>query len=157
MKKADLVSAAIAAAFGLLLLFYFVPVWVRAHDEAGGYGLGARVMPNVTATVLTGLAVMYFLYRLLARPAPGDAENEEADGPPLPRSSQMFLLKASLFLIAMAVLFEWVGFLAAGPITIAGFMIAMGERRPIPIIATAVGAAAVIWLFFWQLLNFPLP
>lgn len=156
MKKADVVSAAIAAAFGLTLLFYVVPVWVRAHDEAGGYGLGARVMPNVTATVLTGLAILFLLYRLLARPGAADAETDD-DAPPIGESGWRFLLIAALFLIVMAALFEWVGFLAAGPLTIAGFMIAMGERRPVPVVATSVGASAVIWLFFWQLLNFPLP
>jgi hypothetical protein len=33
----------------------------------------------------------------------------------------------------------------------------MGERRAVPIAATALIAAAAIWLFFWQLLSFPLP
>ena len=63
---------------------------------------------------------------------------------------------ASLFLIAMVATFTWVGFVAGGPLTIAGFMIAMGERRPIPIVLTSVLAAGAIWLFFWQLLDVPL-
>lgn len=157
MRKADVISAAVAAAFGLSLLFYFVPEWVQAHDSSGGYGLGARVMPDVTALLLTGLSVLFFFYRLMGR-GRRDAAGKEVDEPsPFTRANQRFLLKTALFVVAMGLLFEWIGFLAAGPITIAGFMIGMGERRPVPILATSVGAAVVIWLFFWQLLSFPLP
>jgi len=151
MKKADLVSAGVVAVFGLLLLFAVIPNWVPRHEE-GGYGLGARVMPVITATLVTGLGVLFFITRLLGREKP-----VEESAAPIGRSSWKFLLLASLFLIAMTALFEWVGFRAAGPLTIAGFMIAMGERRPVPIVLTSVAAAGVIWLFFWQLLNFPLP
>jgi hypothetical protein len=76
---------------------------------------------------------------------------------PISRSNGKYLLLMSLFLVAMTALFAWVGFVAAGPLTIAGVMNAMGERRPVHVIVTSVVAAGVIWLFFWQLLNVPLP
>ena len=47
--------------------------------------------------------------------------------------------------------------LVAGPPTVAGFMIMMGERRPWAVAITAIAATAAIWLFFWQFLKFPLP
>ena len=36
-------------------------------------------------------------------------------------------------IVAISVYAVWVGFLVAGPLTVAGFMILMGERRPVPV------------------------
>jgi hypothetical protein len=155
MRKADLVSAA-AAAFGLMLLLVVIPVWVPDHEQ-GGYGLGARVMPTIAAALATALALLFLAARLLGRRERTEAERAEDAAAPISRANWLFLLKAALFLAAVAVLFDRAGFLAAGPVTVAGFMVAMGERRAVPIAATALIAAAAIWLFFWQLLSFPLP
>lgn len=156
MKKADIISAAVVAAFGLLLLFVIIPGWVPRHEE-GGYGLGAQVMPRITATLATALAVLFCLARLFGRRERSAIEKQEDATPPIPRSSWVFLGIASFLIVAVTAAFTWVGFLVAGPITVAGFMILMGERRPVPVVATSVISAAVIWLFFWQLLSFPLP
>ena len=156
MKKADIISAAVVAAFGLLLLFVIIPGWVPRHEE-GGYGLGAQVMPRITATLVTVLAVLFLLSRLFGRREKSAIEMQEDTTPPIPRSSWTFLGTATLLIVVVTATFTWVGFLVAGPLTVAGFMILMGERRPVPVVATSVLSAAVIWLFFWQLLNFPLP
>ena len=111
MKRADIISAGVIAVFGLLLLFVVIPIWVPRHEE-GGYGLGAQVMPRVTATLVTGLAVLFFLFRLFGRREQNDAEKKEDATPPIPRSSWIFLGTASLFIIAMTAMFTWVGFLA---------------------------------------------
>jgi len=154
MKKADLASAAVITAFGLLLLLVIIPVWVQRHEE-GGYGLGAQVMPNVMATIVTALGVILFAMRWFER---GGGTNTSADDPaPVSAANWRFLLFASLYMVAMIVLFAWVGYLAAGPMTVAGFMVAMGERRPLHVVATSIVSAGAIWLFFWQLLNVPLP
>ena len=76
---------------------------------------------------------------------------------PISRKSWLFLLRGALFLIAVTLLFEWIGFLVAGPPTVAGFMIMMGERRLLHVGITAIIATVAIWLFFWQFLKFPLP
>jgi len=156
MKKADIISAAVVAVFGFLLLFVVIPGWVPRHEE-GGYGLGAQVMPRITATLVTVLATLFFFSRILDRKAKSAPDTEDDAAPPIPRSSWAFLGTASLLIVAMTATFTWVGFLVAGPLTVAGFMLLMGERRPVPIVATSVVSTAVIWLFFWQLLNFPLP
>jgi hypothetical protein len=156
MKKADLASAGVIIAFGLFLLLVVIPVWVQRHEE-GGYGLGAQVMPNVAATIITALGVILLVSRWLAGRGERQAVPAGDAVSPISRSNGKYLLLMSLFLVAMTALFAWVGFVAAGPLTIAGVMIAMGERRPVHVIVTSVVAAGVIWLFFWQLLNVPLP
>jgi putative tricarboxylic transport membrane protein len=156
MRKADLVSAAVVTVFGLLLLLVIIPTWVERHEE-GGYGLGARVMPNTMAIIVTALGVLLFASRLVEGRIRRNAVSVEESVPPMSRSNGTFFVMTSLLLIALTALFKWVGFLAAGPLTIAAFMLVMGERRPIPIVLTSVAAAGVIWLFFWRLLDVPLP
>ena len=156
MKTADIVSCALVTLFGLLLLFIIIPGWVPV--EAGpGFGLSATTMPNVAVITITVLAALFFMYRLRGQHPQGEADSEYDLTAPIPRKSWLFLLRGSLFLIAMGALFEWVGFLATGPLTVAGFMIMMGERRPLPIFFTSVCATVATWLFFWQFLKFPLP
>jgi Na+/melibiose symporter-like transporter len=156
MRKADLVSAAVVTVFGLLLLLVIIPTWVERHEE-GGYGLGARVMPNTMAIIVTALGVLLFVSRLVEGHIRRNAVSVDESAPPMSRSNRIFFAMTSLLLIALTALFKWVGFLAAGPLTIAAFMLVMGERRPIPIVLTSVAAAGVIWLFFWRLLDVPLP
>lgn len=150
MRKADLVSGALVALFGLVLFLIIIPIWVPTILE-GSYGLHAKDMPNVAAITITALAIFLVASRLRVG-------NDKADlTPPITRENWWFLLRGAIFLIVATALFVSIGFLAAGPVTVAGFMLMMGERRPIPIGITALGAPVIIWLFFWQLLRFPLP
>jgi len=136
--------------FGLLLLFVIIPIWVPTILE-GNYGLRAKDMPIVAAVTITALAGAFFIYRLRS------AELAEESSPPMTRLNGMFLLRTGLFLIVVVAIFEFLGFLYAGPVTITGFMIMMGERRILHVGGTALCVPVAIWLFFWQLLKFPLP
>lgn len=156
MKKADFLSAIAVALFGLVLLFVIIPIWVPSHEE-GGYGLDAPVMPIITATLVTVLSIGLAASRWLAARKDGKPIGLGDTPSPIHSHNWKFLLITSAFLIAMLFLFAYAGFLVAAPITVAGFMLGMGERRPVPIILTSVLSAGVIWLFFWQLLKFPLP
>ena len=141
---------------GLVLLFVIIPGFVPV--EAGpGFGLAATTMPNVAIVTLTALAAMFFIYRVRDRRPDAETDTANDTVAPIPRKSWLFLLRGSVFLIIVTALFEWVGFLAAGPLTVAGFMIMMGERRPLPVCITSVAATVATWLFFWQFLKFPLP
>lgn len=156
MKTADIFSNAVVVLFGLALLFVFIPGFVPV-ESGPGFGLAATTMPTVAATTMVALAAMFFVYRL-RRAQPTDESAAEYDATqPIERKNWLFLLRGAVFLIAMTAIFEWVGFLAAGPPTVAGFMIMMDEKRPIAVIGTSIIATAAIWLFFWQFLRFPLP
>lgn len=152
----DIVSSALVVLFGLMLLFLVIPVWVPV-EEGPEFGLAATTMPYVAAVTATGLAALFFMYRVRDRHERTEADNEYDAMPPIPSKSWLFLLRGGLFLVAVTALFNWVGFLVAGPPTVAGFMIMMGERRPWHVGITGICATAAIWLFFWQFLKFPLP
>ena len=156
MRTADIISSALIAIFGLALLFVIIPDWVPTILD-GDYGLRANDMPNVAALTVTALAAAFFVRRVRGGKVAPDEGAELERAPPITRGNGWFLLQCAVFLVAVTALFNWVGFLAAGPVTIAGFMLMMGERRPLHVGVTAVGATVVIWLFFWQLLRFPLP
>jgi hypothetical protein len=152
----DIVSCAVVALFGLTLLFVIIPGWTPV-ESGPGFGLAATTMPNVAVVTATMLAATFFLYRVLDLHPDGESYEEYDATSPIERKNWLFLLRGSLFLIAMTALFEWAGFLVAGPPTVVGFMLMMGEKRPLAIVIASVGATAAIWLFFWQFLKFPLP
>ena len=149
MRRADIISAALLVAFGLLLMFVVIPIWVPGHD-AGNYGLRAQDAPYLTMILVTGLSGYLLLRRLFI----DRGDDEKA---PIPRQSWVFLLIASAVLVITLVLLETIGILAGGPFIVAVLMYMMGERRPLAIAATAVLAPLLVWAFFWKLLQFPLP
>jgi hypothetical protein len=151
MKKADIISSAVVTLFGLMLVFVIIPIWVPTILD-GDYGLRAKDMPIVASVSIIGLAASYFIYCLKTK-----AISSADDKAPLTRKNWLFLLQIAIFLLFVVSLFEWIGFLAAGPVTVGGFMFFMGERRPLQVGGTAIGTTLGIWLFFWQLLKFPLP
>lgn len=149
MRRADIISAALLTIFGLLVIFVVIPIWVPGH-ESGNYGLRAQDAPYLTMIIATGLSAWLLVRRLFF-----DREGDEKT--PIPFKSWMFLLVGSLLLVVAVVLLDTIGILAGGPFIVAVFMFMMGERRPLAIGLTAVLAPLLIWAFFWQLLQFPLP
>ncbi len=156
MRIFDIVSCAVVVLFGLTLLFVIIPGWVPV-ESGPGFGLAATTMPNVAIVTVLALAVTFLAYRVFDLHPGGVREDDYDATPPIERKNWLFLLRGSLFLIAVTALFEWAGFLVAGPPTVAGFMLMMGEKRPWPVVATSVGATVATWLFFWQFLKYPLP
>lgn len=148
MRRADIISAALLVAFGLLVIFVVIPIWVPGH-EGGNYGLLAQDAPYLTMVVTTGLA-LYFLVRRVFF----DHSDEAA---PISAQSWAFLALAAVVLGVTLLLMEFVGVLAGGPFVVAVLMFMMGERRPLVIGVTAVAAPVAVWAFFWKLLEFPLP
>lgn len=142
--------------FGLLLLTVIIPIWVPV-EVGPEFGLAATTMPNVAVVTFTALAAAFFVFRLRNMGEQTEADQEYDRTPPLELKNWLFLLRGGIFLIVVTMLFDWFGFLVAGPPTVAGFMIMMDERRPWPVALTAIGSTVAIWLFFWQFLKFPLP
>ena len=149
MRRADIISAALFLAFGLLVIFVVIPIWVPGHD-AGNYGLRAQDAPYLTMILVAGFSAYLLVRRLFF-------DRGDDEKPPIPREGWVFLGAAAAVLVITVVLLETIGILAGGPFVIAVFMYMMGERRPIAIIGTAVLAPVVVWAFFWKLLQFPLP
>ncbi len=149
MRRADIIAASLLVAFGLLVIFVVIPVWVPGHQQ-GDYGLRAQDAPYLTIIVATGLSAFLLVRRLFT-------DREEGERNPIPRESWAFIALCGTLLAATLVLLEFAGILAGGPFVVAVMMLMMGERRPIAIGLTAIGAPIAVWVFFWKLLQFPLP
>ena len=149
MRRADIISAALLVAFGLAVIFFVIPIWVPGHG-AGNYGLRAQDAPYLTMFLATGLSAYFLLRRLFF----DRSDDEQA---PITRDSWLFLLMVGAVLVITLVLLQTIGILAGGPFVVAVLMYMMGERRPLAIAGTAVLAPVLVWVFFWKLLQFPLP
>ena len=156
MRTVDIVSSVVVMLFGAVLLAVIIPGWVPV-EEGPEFGLSATTMPIVASVTFTTLAAAFFFHRLRGRGEQTEADEQYDRTQPIERKNWLFLLRGGIFLIAMTALFNWAGFLVAGPPTVAGFMLMMEERRPWHVAITSIVATVAIWLFFWQFLKFPLP
>jgi hypothetical protein len=150
MRHADRISSALIFILGLAAIFFIIPQQIPGH-EGDGYALQAADFPRAIAIVMTLLAGILLVSRLLK------ADTDDGQEVPVDRSNLIFLAMAAAILIVIFLLMKHAGFLIGGAFVIASFMFIMGERRALPIIAMAVLAPICVWGFFWKLLQFPLP
>ncbi len=146
MRAADSVAAGLLVALGLATLFVFIPGTI---DDPGMDDLSPAFVPQAAAILLTGLAAMLAVQSLL-RPA---VDGEPAFG----RGHAGFVLLAAVWLASAFLAIALAGYLAGGAVAVAGAMLLMRIRRPLPIGALACGAPFVLWAVFWQILTVPLP
>jgi putative tricarboxylic transport membrane protein len=138
---------------GALLLILAVAYWRLSDAIEVGFAsdlLGPRFFPRALA-VLLGIAGALLVARtLLPRhvPAPVDA----------PAGERLDRLWAAL---AMTAAYIWllprVGFLPLTPVYLALFTLLLGYRRPLPLVATAVGVTVSLYVVFAEMLNVRLP
>ena len=146
MRLADAAAGGLLAALGALMLLVFIPGTI---DDPGMDDLSPAFAPRIAAALLTGLAVLLALRGLLLKP--------QRDEAPLGRRHAGFVALVAAWLAA-AFLATWLaGYLVGGAVSVAGAMLMMRIRRPLPIGAVACGAPLVLWAVFWQILTIPLP
>ena len=131
---------------GLLGLFYLIP----SHIGGGfGFGLSPRFFPYLCMGIITVLGALLFITRL---------RNPNMEDRPIDLNRRI-LRRLLLFIGLMALgllIMSQVSYVVGGMVLIAGFMLAMGERRLSWIVPTAVIWPCLMWLFFGVLLNAPL-
>ena len=150
MRQADTISSAVIFIAGLIALFLIIPQQIPGH-EGDGYALQAADFPRAIVIVMTLLAGIMLVSGLIK------GNSSQAGEPPISRANFLFLAMAALVLILIFLLMKYAGFLLGGAFAIACFMVVMGERRLLTILAMAVLAPISVWGFFWKLLHFPLP
>lgn len=140
---------------GLALLGVITMIWVvpDSAEEIGGYEMaaGANVLPLTSMAVFTGLAILLALFGGRNKP-----ENSESDSPmDVHAWAFLFLLTVMLFLLLAGL--KYLGFIIAGIICIAAFMLLMGQRKVLPILLTSALIPTGLYFIIRQLLNIPLP
>lgn len=147
MRRADIVSAAVLFALGLVAILVVIPRNVA--DGALSGELPPSFMPYVAATIGTVAMALLLCVRLVRR-GPDDAPA------PLPRDSWIFIGAATAVLGAAFAVMTAVGYVAAATIVVAGFM-ALARAPWKAAVAAALALPAGLWFLFDRVLGFPLP
>lgn len=148
MKRADLISGAFLAAFGLLMLIVVIPAQI---DTAPDGFVSPRLVPNLAMIVVTGLSLLLVVKSL-----------RQVDDSPwgrmkvFSRGEMIALLKiGAVFAVSLA------AFLlgappVAGIVLVAGTLLLLGERRPLILVLMPAGLLLAIWALFYKLLGSPI-
>lgn len=147
MRRADAISAALLAVFGLVSIFWLIPQYVATSTQTDD--LSPAFMPYVAAILCTVAAVLLFATTVLR-----GATAEEAT--PLPKGSWLFISTTVGLLTLTFVVIDVFGYLPGAAAMVAGFMLLVRARWTI-VVATAIAFPVALWFLFAKLLEFPLP
>ena len=133
-------------AVGLIGTFIIVPAQTAQVGEV--YGLPPSLFPMVGVVLLSVCAGLKIVLSMIQR-----WDDEEAAAEQLNWHHGRHIAALTAGLVVSVMLIEHLGFLIGGPITVAALMLYMGTRKPVTLVAVAIGAPLAIYLFFWQLLR----
>ena len=117
----------------LALMFWIIP----AQTSEGGFGLSPAFLPTILAAAILLLVLADGVLRMTA----GRAESAYPAG---------FGAIARLLAVAGfgALVLGYAGIVASAAVTPAAGMLVLGERRPLPVLATSALLGAAFWLVF---------
>jgi hypothetical protein len=145
MRQADIRAACVLIAVGLVTIVFVIP---RQTTPGNTFGLPPAFMPTLTMAIVVGLSVLLLVRSLAAR--------DDRRPAPILAVEWWLLLKTGSLMLAAVVAVHVLGLPIGGGLGVAGFMVYLGERRPLPILATAIGSAGAAWALFVYLLRLSL-
>lgn len=116
------------------------------------FGLPPTFFPTLLAIGLTVLAASLATKAWLRIRAGGALQ----EAPIRLRNLLMFCISAAL-VVSGAVVIDYFGMIAGGPLLIAAFMLFLGERNVIRVLATSTLPVAAVYLLATYVLRAPLP
>lgn len=142
-RKTDALTGAALALFALAMLVWVIPSQIRASSDESA--MPPAFMANFTMVLVGGLSLL-----LTAR---AFISGKPEAGPVVTQSASRWFAFVVVSLAVSGVTIQYLGFLAGGVPVIAGYMLCMGERRPLVIVTTACAAAGLCYLFMTYALN----
>jgi hypothetical protein len=149
VEKADLAGGVLLALLGVLLIFVVIPL---DTEEGMYFGLPPTFFPTLLSVGLTLLAVALAAKAWIRLRAGGPRQ----PAPLRLRNLLMFGISGAL-VVAGAVIIDFFGMIAGGPLLIAVLMLFLGERNVLRILATATLPVAAVYLLATYVLQAPLP
>ncbi|CAM5764408.1 hypothetical protein [Bosea minatitlanensis] len=132
-RASFLAEMLLLGAICLALLFWIIP----AQTSEGGFGLSPAFLPDILAAAILLLVLADGVSRL---------RNHRVEGAyPTGVGALARVLAVAGF---GALVLTYAGVAASAAATPAAGMLALGERRPLPILATAALLGGVFWLVF---------
>ncbi len=143
MRRADLGAGVLL----LALAGFYLQQSLAIHRGFASDRLGPAFFPQLLGSALAILAVVLVLRALLGRSDPT---------PPPPTRGRLLWTVVGL-LAVYAVLMPEVGFLLATPPLLGAVSVVLGLRRPLSVVASAVGITVTLYLVFGRLLGVLFP
>jgi hypothetical protein len=154
-----------------VLLFYLIVIPVGVADPEGygmDEGLPPSFSPRLVAWLAAGLMVGRFLQLALrgadpvgcegaANAAETDTDNEGFDGQDSGALSMRAITGVVIALIYSLGLVPYLGFIISSGLLMPALLLAMGERRIVPLTVYPAIVVLAVWLLFEQLLAIRLP
>ena len=149
MRRADIVAGLVLTLLGLVSLFVIIPAQVGG--DAGSAGVAPDLFPVTLMALMTGLAVLLWVSRLV--------KHRGEDGPaPLRAENFFYIFVASIALLGIFLVMTYLGFIAGSVITVAfGMLVMEGRRHPVRLVAVSLAAPAAIYAVFRYLFTVLLP
>jgi len=143
MRRANVLSGMVLTAFSLIMLFVVIPWQI---DPAPAGMISTRLVPNMMMIAIAVMSVILVVTNL--KSAGG------ADGPsPITLADLRMVLRIGGLFVVTIVLYLLTGPLPAGFALVAGGLLALGERRPLPLIAMPALLLTALWLLFYKVLG----
>lgn len=132
-RKTDVITGLALALFALAMLGWVIPAQIPASSDPTS--LPPAFMANLTMGIILGLAILLMIRALVM----GKPET----GPVVTASGIRWLAFAVVSLVVSGALIQILGFLWGGILVISGYMLCMGQRRPVVILPIAVGTTGL--------------
>ena len=134
----DLVIGVIALAVGVFLFL-----------QTNEFPEITRNFSRIILIILIAIGAVLIITSIIngKKPGPEEVSLKEFKNPML----------AFLIIIVYVVMMEYIGFFVASAICIPALMLFMGQRKPIPMIATTAGALLFVYVLFVMQLGLRLP
>lgn len=137
------------ALLGVLLIFVVIPL---DTEEGMYFGLPPTFFPTLLSVGLTLLAMALAAKAWMRLRSGGPRQ----PAPLRLRNLLMFCISGAL-VVAGAVIIDFFGMIVGGPLLIAAFMLFLGERSVIRVLATSTLPVAAVYLLATYVLQAPLP
>jgi hypothetical protein len=148
MRRAEIISAAILVAFGVLTMAIVIPTYVARGGQQ--VDLSPAFMPYIAVGIMT-LVMAIFLVLKFVRPMPSDAEPN-----PLPMESWIYIGLVSAIFATTFFITSHFGFLVGGIVIVGGFM-ALARTPILPLVGISLVFPVAVWLTIEKLLGIVLP
>lgn len=142
-RKTDALTGAVLAVFALVVMVWVIPSQIRGSSEYSS--IPPSFVANLTMALVGGLSLLLIARALFS--------GKPEAGPVVTKSALCWLAFVVISLGVSGVIIQYLGFLAGGVLVVAGYMVCMGERRPLVILSTACSAAGLCYFFLTYALN----
>ena len=132
----------------MIAISLYVIVAARSFPGASNGAPGPGFFPTILAIIIIGLSISLIIKE--------NGVNRDSDEPVF-RNNFLKVVICAVIMAAYIILMEYISYIYVTPVAIAALMLDFEEKRPLPIIITALGTTLAIYVVFYMVLAVRLP